>query len=93
MVAVVDCKEDYNAMGTALADIFQEINELSKDGKVEIDGQSVDVEMFIGGDMKASFLSLSLSLSLSPFISLSLSLSLSLFISLSLSLFPWLGCI
>ena len=65
MVTVVDCKEDYNAMGTALADIFEEINKLSKDGQIEINGLSVDVEMFVGVDTKASF-SLSLSLSLSP---------------------------
>ena len=54
IVAAVDCKEDYQAMDIALRDIFTEINELNNNGKMEVDGKNVDVELFAGGDMKVS---------------------------------------
>ena len=51
-VAVVDCRETYQAMGVSLTDIFYDINQLCKNPKLDIDGNSINTELFLGGDMK-----------------------------------------
>ncbi len=54
-IAVVDCKETYENMAVSLKDVFDEINTLVEAGGIEINGERVLVELFIGGDMKVSF--------------------------------------
>ena len=51
-VAVVDCKENYAAMEISLRDFSSEVNDLCRDKNVVVNGKAVQVELFLGGDMK-----------------------------------------
>ena len=41
-----------NAMATSFKDVFDEINQLIKKGSIEINGKTVQLEFFLGGDYK-----------------------------------------
>lgn len=42
-------------MAVSLKDIFNDINSLCEDNKVEVNGKMVELELFLGGDMKVIF--------------------------------------
>ena len=54
-VAVVDCHEDYEVIATFLKDISDDINYLSKNKNIQVCGTTVEVELFLGGDMKVVY--------------------------------------
>lgn len=51
-VAIINGKEDYITVKTALPSFFQEVNSLIQRGAIIIDGKEVKLEFFLGGDYK-----------------------------------------
>ena len=52
-IAVMSGAECYESLSANFKDCWEEINQIINDGKVEIStGQSVPVEIFLGGDYK-----------------------------------------
>ncbi len=47
-VAIINGKEEYDTLKTALPDMFQEINLLIARGKILVDGKEVKLEFFLG---------------------------------------------
>lgn len=50
--AVAKGKEDYQTMQTSSANLFQDINSVINKEKIVIDGITIDLEFFLGGDYK-----------------------------------------
>ena len=51
-VAIINGKEDYQTLKTALPDFFDEVNFLIETGSLLVDGNEVKLEFFLGGDYK-----------------------------------------
>ena len=51
-VAIINGKEDYQTLKTALPDFFDEVNSLIETGSLLVDGNEVKLEFFLGGDYK-----------------------------------------
>jgi hypothetical protein len=60
-IGVVNGKEDYETLERCFRDIFTDINELVLDKKIDVDGQTINLEFFLGGDYKFILLLLGLS--------------------------------
>ncbi|KAJ7365765.1 hypothetical protein OS493_002482 [Desmophyllum pertusum] len=54
-IAVVNGSESRQSIEESFADVFREVNKVIDDGFIEVDGQRVGVEIFLGGDYKVSF--------------------------------------
>ena len=51
-ISVVKCKEDYDTLKTSLKNVIQEVNSLSREGSLEVEGKKLRVELYLGGDYK-----------------------------------------
>ena len=51
-VAIINGPEKYNTLKTSLSPLFDEVNELIRKGTMSVDGQDVELEFFLGGDLK-----------------------------------------
>ncbi|CAB4016317.1 Hypothetical predicted protein [Paramuricea clavata] len=51
-VAIINGKEDYQTLKTALPDFFDEVNSLIETGSLLVDCNEVKLEFFLGGDYK-----------------------------------------
>ncbi|KAJ7393814.1 hypothetical protein OS493_003480 [Desmophyllum pertusum] len=51
-IAVVNGSESRQSIEESFADVFREVNKVIDDGFIEVDGQRVGVEIFLGGDYK-----------------------------------------
>ncbi|KAL5020500.1 hypothetical protein ScPMuIL_003392 [Solemya velum] len=60
-IGIVACSESYESMKVACSPILSEVNTLNAEGKVNVDGVDVQLEMFVGGDMKFIHILLGLS--------------------------------
>lgn len=54
-VAVIKGKESYELLQTSCARIFADVNRIVKDGKIEVDGKEIAIDMHLGGDNKVTF--------------------------------------
>ena len=48
--------EEYQTLKESLANVIHDVNSLVKDGEMTIDGQTIGLEFFLGGDYKVSYL-------------------------------------
>ena len=53
-IAVIKGKEDHETLKESLANIIKEVNGLVKDGEITVDGKTVKLEIFLGGDYKVN---------------------------------------
>ncbi len=51
-IGVVNGKEDYSPIKEAFTDIIDELNQLIADGKLNVEGNDINIEFFLGGDYK-----------------------------------------
>jgi hypothetical protein len=51
-IGVVNGKEDYSTIKEAFTDIIDELNQLIADGKLNVEGNDINIEFFLGGDYK-----------------------------------------
>ena len=51
-VAIINGPEKYETLKTALSPLFDEVNQLISKGTISIDGEDIQLEFFLGGDMK-----------------------------------------
>lgn len=59
-IAIVDSPENYEVLKNAFGSVFKEVNELIKKGSIEVDGEKINTEFFLGGDYKFILLMLGL---------------------------------
>lgn len=57
---MVKGKEDYETLRESLANVIQDVNTLVKNGEINVDGQAVKLEFFLGRDYKVKNLSVCL---------------------------------
>ena len=50
--AVVKAKEDFKVLNTALTEAIKEVNELIESSQIEIGGDTVHLDFYLGGDYK-----------------------------------------
>ena len=50
--AAVRSPEDYDSLRKSFEPVFSEMNELIRDGKVNMNGMSIKLDIVFGGDMK-----------------------------------------
>ena len=60
-VAIINGPEKYETLKTSLSNFFDEVNQLISTGTIAIDGEDVELEFFLGGDMKFLLMILGLS--------------------------------
>ena len=60
-VAIINGPEKYETLKTSLSKFFDEVNQLISTGMLAIDGEDVELEFFLGGDMKFLLMILGLS--------------------------------
>lgn len=53
-ISVVKCKEDYDTLRTSLQNVIREINSLSKEKVLEVDGKQLKIHPYLGGDYKVN---------------------------------------
>ena len=51
-VAIVNGPAKYETLKTSFSDFFGEVNELTRNKTIPIDGEDVDLDFFLGGDTK-----------------------------------------
>ena len=51
-LAIVNGPEKYNTLASSFATVINDINSVVKNGKINVDGKDIPVEMFLGGDYK-----------------------------------------
>lgn len=51
---MVKGKEDHETLRESLANVIQDVNNLVKDGEINVDGQAVQLEFVLGGDYKVN---------------------------------------
>ena len=51
-VAIIKGSESYEILQTSCARIFKDVNKIVKDRLIEVDGENIPVEMYLGGDYK-----------------------------------------
>ncbi len=54
------CPENYESLGEALQSVFTEINELIAEKEIEVNGNTVKLNVVVGGDMKFMLITLGL---------------------------------
>jgi hypothetical protein len=54
-IAVVKGKEDYDLLRECFADVFRDINEVVTEKKIDLDGETVNLEFFLGGGLQIYF--------------------------------------
>ena len=47
-IAMVKGKEDYDLLQECFADVFRDINEVVTETKIDVDGETVNLEFFLG---------------------------------------------
>ena len=60
-IAVVNSREQYEILSSSLRVAIDDINTVIKQGKIDVDGSNIPVEMFLGGDYKFLLMSMGLS--------------------------------
>ena len=53
-IAVVKGKEDYNTLKESLANVINDVNSLIEDGEITVDGVTVGLDFFVGGDSEVN---------------------------------------
>ena len=51
-IAVVNGPESRETLESSFKEIFDEVNDIIKNGYITVSGKRVDIEMFLGGDYK-----------------------------------------
>ena len=51
---MVKGKEDYNTLKECLANVINDVNSLIEDGEITVDGVTVGLDFFLGGDYKVN---------------------------------------
>jgi len=51
-IAIINVPKKYETLRTSLSIFFDEVNQLISTGTIAIDGEDVELEFFLGGDMK-----------------------------------------
>lgn len=51
-MAVIKGEESYDLLKTSCSELFSEVNKILQDGKIDIDGLQIPVEIYLGGDYK-----------------------------------------
>lgn len=59
-VAIINAPEKYETLKTSLSNFFDDVNQLISTGTITIDGEDVELEFFLGGDMKFLLMTLGL---------------------------------
>ena len=60
-IAVARGGEDYHTLKTCFKDVFLDVNNLVKEKKIEVDGKTINLDFFLGGDYKFLLILLGLS--------------------------------
>ena len=47
---MVNGPESRETLASSFKDVFDDVNEIQKNGHITIDGKRVDIELFLGGD-------------------------------------------
>lgn len=55
-IAIVKGKEDHECLKESLANVINDVNSLVKDRKITVDGKTVPLEFYLGGDYKVKIL-------------------------------------
>jgi len=55
-IAIIKGKEEYQTLKASLANVIRDVNSTIKEGHVVVDGQKVNLEFFLGGDYKLSYM-------------------------------------
>ena len=53
-ISVVKCKEDYENLRASLQNVIREVNFLSKEKVLEVDGKHMKIQLYLGGDYKVN---------------------------------------
>lgn len=53
---MVKGKEDYDTLKESLANVINDVNSLNEDGEIAVDGVTVGIDFFKGGDYKVNIL-------------------------------------
>ena len=53
-VAIIKTSEDYDILEHSLSNISRDVNEMIEKGYIDVDGNRVQVEFFLGGDYKVN---------------------------------------
>ena len=53
-IAIVRGKEEYESLKVSLANVINDVNSLVRDGEMNVDGKTVKLEFYLGGDYKVS---------------------------------------
>ena len=56
-IAVIKGKEEYESFKASLANAIRDVNSLVKDGYMIVDGHTVNLDIYLGGDYKVNELS------------------------------------
>ena len=67
VLAIVKCEENYANLEKTLGPLFDEINEIAKEGHIYVGSERVGIELFVGGDMKFIQLLLGLNSSIATY--------------------------
>lgn len=51
-VAAIKTSEEYSSLRESLKNIAKDVNELTKDGYITVDGEKVPIKILLGGDYK-----------------------------------------
>ena len=53
-IAIIKEKEHYESLKASLANVIHDVNSLVSDGHVVVDGQKVNLDVYLGGDYKVN---------------------------------------
>ena len=67
VLAIVKYEENYATLEKTLGPLFDEINEIAKEGHIYVGSERVGIELFVGGDMKFTQLLLGLNSSIATY--------------------------
>lgn len=51
-VAAIKTSEEYSFLRESLKNVAKDVNDLVKDGYIEVDGKNVPIKILLGGDYK-----------------------------------------
>ena len=51
---MVKCKEEYETLRASLQNVIREVNSLSKEKLLEVDGKQLKIQLYLGGDYKVN---------------------------------------
>ena len=54
-IAVVKGKEEYEVLKESLTNVINDVNSLVNDGEITVDGKTVEVDFYLGGDYKVNY--------------------------------------